>query len=240
MVAHFYIDNRETALKTTLMQVPSIATATTLANLDIGDVAIADGDSIRLLFERKSLADLTASIKDGRHREQKARLLEWRKEDLSRHIYYVIEGYTGADVAIVSSVINTMFRDKIPVILMHDTHATCTFFADIFTRFLNDPSRFFCQSTDSGTEAAYISQLKMKKNKNITPTNVFIFQLSQIPGISTKIATGIAAAHPSMSAFVRALDALPPAMRTAYVENIVVGEGRRVGKKTAQKIIEHI
>lgn len=239
----FYIDNRETALKTTLMQVPSIAASTTLVNLDIGDVAIADGDQTKLVFERKSLADLAASIKDGRHREQKARLLEWRKEDPTRQVYYVIEGYANAvacNATITSSVINTMFRDKIPVILMQDTQATCTFFTETFARFLEDPSRFFGEASSSGTEAAYISQLKMKKNKNITPTNVFIFQLSQIPGISTKIAAGIAATHPTMSDFVRALDALPESTRAAYVENIVVGEGRRVGKKTAQKIVEHI
>ena len=47
-------------------------------NRDIGDFIIkTDTDEIIMIFERKSLADLVASIKDGRYSEQSFRLSEY-------------------------------------------------------------------------------------------------------------------------------------------------------------------
>jgi len=256
---YVFLDNRETYLKERL-------TGVTCVNLDIGDVVVGisatdpSPDSLLMVFERKTLADLVASIKDGRHHEQKARLLEWRKGGPAaghrRRVYYVIEGWqpTSRDKMQVSAVINTLFRDDIAVILLKDAAETLAFFTETFARLMADPAKYGgggAAGTDphvaaggQDPEAAgvdYISQVKMKKNKNITPANVFVFQLSQIPGISTKIAQGIAATHPTMSAFVRALDAIEsPVAKAKYVEGIPIGDNRKVGKKTAIKILEHV
>jgi ERCC4-type nuclease len=59
--------------------------------LPIGDVVLEDnlGNTI-LIFERKTLYDLAASIKDGRYNEQSFRL---NKENIHNHnIVYIIEG----------------------------------------------------------------------------------------------------------------------------------------------------
>ena len=59
--------------------------------LPIGDVVLEDnlGNTI-LIFERKTLYDLAASIKDGRYNEQSFRL---DKENIHNHnIVYIIEG----------------------------------------------------------------------------------------------------------------------------------------------------
>jgi len=262
MALHFYVDNRESFLKERLMCARGLEGGVVkLANLDIGDVAVAkaaddtpkadDTNEFIGIFERKTMADLSASIKDGRHREQKARLLEWRKGREGRRVYYVIEGFgTAADRALVSSVMNTLFRDDIITLFMRDASETAEFFTEAFVRFLEDPAKYGMVTAGGGAAGSgigiadsYISQVKMKKNKNITPENVFVFQLSQIPGISTKIAMGIAAVHPTMSHFVRALDAYGTDLKAKvrYVENLPLEEGgRKVGKKTAAKIIEHI
>lgn len=58
--------------------------------LPIGDIIIADEKEDKLIIERKSIADLTASIKDGRYEEQSYRL-----NGLNHHnhnIIYLIEG----------------------------------------------------------------------------------------------------------------------------------------------------
>ena len=63
--------------------------------MDVGDYAIYDNDNDKLsntkvIFERKSLNDLVASIKDGRYNEQSARL---NSVSLHNHnIIYIIEG----------------------------------------------------------------------------------------------------------------------------------------------------
>ena len=59
-------------------------------NLPLGDVIIADDKEDKIIIERKSLADLSASIKDGRYNEQSYRL-----NGIPHHnhnIIYLIEG----------------------------------------------------------------------------------------------------------------------------------------------------
>lgn len=59
-------------------------------NLPLGDVIIADDIEDKIIIERKSLADLSASIKDGRYNEQSYRL-----NGIPHHnhnIIYLIEG----------------------------------------------------------------------------------------------------------------------------------------------------
>ena len=64
--------------------------------LDIGDAVIyLDETDIlnpnkQIIFERKALADLIASIKDGRYNEQSFRLDQYPIHN--HHIYYIIEG----------------------------------------------------------------------------------------------------------------------------------------------------
>ena len=55
--------------------------------LDMGDVLVRSG--WEWVFERKTLDDLAASIKDGRYREQKSRLLAHYPP---HRITYILEG----------------------------------------------------------------------------------------------------------------------------------------------------
>jgi len=58
--------------------------------LDIGDIIIADEKEEKIIIERKTIADLLSSIKDGRYEEQSYRL-----NGLTHHnhnIVYLIEG----------------------------------------------------------------------------------------------------------------------------------------------------
>jgi len=58
--------------------------------LPLGDIIINDGEKDLLIIERKSLSDLSASIKDGRYEEQSYRLKNlWHH---NHNIIYLIEG----------------------------------------------------------------------------------------------------------------------------------------------------
>jgi len=60
-------------------------------NLVIGDFIIKDdNENIVMIFERKTIADLISSIKDGRYREQSFRLSQLPLNN--HHIFYIIEG----------------------------------------------------------------------------------------------------------------------------------------------------
>ena len=43
-------------------------------NLDLGDIVIKYNNEVKYIFERKTIRDLSDSIKDGRYHEQKQRL----------------------------------------------------------------------------------------------------------------------------------------------------------------------
>jgi len=79
------IDQRENKIKNLLEEDENIE----YTNLDLGDFVFKIKDEIVLIIERKTVEDLAASIKDGRYREQKSRLLA----NFSKHqILYIIEG----------------------------------------------------------------------------------------------------------------------------------------------------
>ena len=59
-------------------------------NLPVGDIIIADNLEEKLIIERKTLADLASSIKDGRYAEQSYRLNGLSHPN--HNIIYLIEG----------------------------------------------------------------------------------------------------------------------------------------------------
>ena len=89
------IDTRETALlHQMLIQVSNIPVFKTIKvkteTLPIGDIIINDDNEDKIIIERKSIADLLSSIKDGRYEEQSYRL-----NGINHHnhnIVYLIEG----------------------------------------------------------------------------------------------------------------------------------------------------
>lgn len=97
------LDERETHLFEKCSQIqnnvktdgPSNQNTTTLSKrvLHLGDALITtDDDRTVLLLERKSLADLLASIKDGRYEEQSYRLMHADGLPQPHHIIYIVEG----------------------------------------------------------------------------------------------------------------------------------------------------
>ena len=98
-----------------------------VANLHIGDILVKNEDTTFLIIERKTINDYCASIKDGRNREQKKRLLS---KFTKNQIIYLVEGsldfvqskYNRVNSdTVVSSILNTMMRDGIHVFHTKDS-----------------------------------------------------------------------------------------------------------------------
>lgn len=89
------LDERETQLYDICLKLSGDSTTTTIVKqvLPLGDAVLketVDGPDL-IIFERKSLRDLLASIKDGRYEEQSHRLLH--SSDIpAHHILYIVEG----------------------------------------------------------------------------------------------------------------------------------------------------
>jgi len=92
MQVSIIIDNRETKLYTNLnerdLDIYKDKIIIEKRQLDIGDIHINFND-ITYIYERKTVNDLLSSVKDGRYKEQKHRLLA-----SSTNNNYIIEGDT--------------------------------------------------------------------------------------------------------------------------------------------------
>jgi ERCC4-type nuclease len=192
--------------------------------------------TLKLVFERKTLADLAASIKDGRYREQKQRL----KSTFPFHrITYIIEGSI-TDIndeksihginskAIVSSLLSSRYRDGFQVIHTANVKETMWYICELAERFSTPDKLTF--DTEHGSYAASV-KVKSKKSENVTKEVAYRMQLSQIPGLSMKIADDIANMYPSFRKLLEAIDE-----KGVKAFDKVAG----MGKARSKKIVEFI
>jgi len=210
--------------------------------LDIGDVSINIGE-IALLFERKTIDDLYASLVDGRFKEQKER-------SASYNMMYIIEGsnsYLDESSAnqkqkmITGSVINTMVRDRIPIVFTKDVNETVQFICCLWTRVVADPMKYVKEKGGEGKESSsYIHTLapSIKKKENVDPTTCFILQLACIPGISTKKAKVIVEtmAEKTMAQFCSSVSA---AKASGQKPEVFFKSVPGIGKGLAKTIYEY-
>ena len=191
--------------------------------LPLGDIIIHDPSQQKdiVLFERKSLNDLAASIQDGRYKEQSFRLTQ--STDFHNHnIIYIIEGdiarYNAKHTrisksALQSAMVSLLYYKGFSVIRTMNVGETAEFilhFADkvvkerslgpaipAYSNTLTATTLQFDDdaATDTATDATAerYSEVASKKEKRdyITRENIGEIMLAQVPGVSPKIATGI-------------------------------------------------
>ena len=204
----------------------SLATATAheikSERLPLGDIIIHDpaqGQQGRdiVLFERKSLNDLAASIQDGRYKEQSFRLTQ--STDFHNHnIIYIIEGDIArydakhsriSKSALQSAMVSLLYYKGFSVIRTMNVGETAEFilhFADkvakecaigptipAYSNTLPVTTLSCDDATTATATAERYSEVTSKKEKRdfITRENIGEIMLSQVPGVSPKIATGI-------------------------------------------------
>tara|TARA_A100001015_G_scaffold48600_1_gene53694 strand:- start:3362 stop:4063 length:702 start_codon:yes stop_codon:yes gene_type:complete len=226
------IDTREKKL---LPYFPDIETK----NLDIGDIQFITDEKINLVIERKTQDDLSASIKDGRHREQKLRLLNSNIPV----IIYIIEGNSNDNYISgiksdthISVILNTVFRDKLHVFRTLNIKETANLINKLFLKFKNN--EFESKTVE------YSSVIKVKKKSNLTPENCYIAQLSQIPGVSNTIAKCICDKYPTMSNLCDSYLKQNENQRKNLLEDLKIiqstGKSRKVGKVVSERIYNYI
>ena len=208
------IDNRERDLIVTCQKEKIEHTVETLplADIDIGGL---------FLFERKRVDDFAASIKDGRWREQKARMLAWRTQHPDCRVFYIIEGSMSRvslpKKTLFSAMTNTMLRDGIQVLRTASLVETALYL-QLFSAKCNQhlPSH-------SGIKAP---QSKRKRNEDHT----FLRMLMCIKGVSERVAEAIIAVYPNVAALQQQLQEDAQQLR-----NIAIGK-RKIGKKVIENL----
>jgi ERCC4-type nuclease len=183
---------------------PLLTVQTEKEQLPIGDILLRTDDNIdRLIIERKSIADLLSSIKDGRYEEQSHRLKHTSGLP-SHYVLYIIEGIlssiTLSEKKIVFSAISSLSYFKgFSVIRTASTQETAEvvyYMADKIQRSLNkgiQPAISISSTTEDSSPIieTYSSFVKKVKKENINENNIGEIMLCQIPGIQSKYATAI-------------------------------------------------
>jgi len=201
------IDNREHALIRALTELSAVFSTETLV---LGDVVIRHDDADLVVFERKAVADLVASIKDGRYGDQSLRL---SATTLHRHnIVYIIEGTLAAAGQMVYSALTSLLLYKgFSVLTTTNAKASARLIAGIFAKMqLNGAkSKPLCYVESQpgapalGTTADNI--VKLRKADNITIPLFARMVLCQVPNVSLKTAEAVLAHFGTLNALADAV-----------------------------------
>lgn len=193
------------------------------ATLDVGDIAFyamitdlsgavdlsgaAAPQQPLAVLERKTAEDLGASQKDGRYREQRARLLALRGGKTA--IAYLVEAPAWSpslsrtwckgkfnEVQLQQAIVRINLRYTIPVFMSSGLKETKQWIRRIAKSLVADPAVFQegVASTACAAAAAYTEAIHVKKADNATPERIFLSFLLAIPGMGKAAATALAEA----------------------------------------------
>ena len=154
-------------------------------NLHLGDFIIGN-----MIIERKSHQDLASSILDGRYKEQSNRLYEYIKENPDKKIIYFIEGnfdlyFKNHNIdkdRLISCIMSLFYEKGFFVIMTKHVNETSEFLIKFCMKYYEK----YCKNTSENISCMILHK---KKNAQITKENIGIIMLSNVPNISTHIAT---------------------------------------------------
>ena len=199
---------------------------------DVVTIDTSDNKSPQLVLERKTLADLAASLLDGRWREQKSRLLTYCAETSARP-GYIIEGSlqfppSRITAAAIRKLIHRLqFRYSISVLMTDDLVDTAGLIETLAEQLDQDPDAF-----RAPTEAKqYYEGVHVNKKANKEdPANFSRIVLMQCPGISAPMADAIMRDAGPRLADVMGRD-------EKMIAAIKVSEKRKVGPVVAKRLV---
>ncbi len=204
--------------------------------------------TVQIFVERKTIADVAASLKDGRWHEQKLRLVA-----SGARIIYVIEGYAFDEAkpvcgingkAIATMLWNAVMRDNIHIVHTKNVEQTACALAGLASRLHSGSTESWfgsCSKAAQELERRHqLSLLKCKRKDNITESTTFKMQLCTIPGISACKADAVCATlnvH-SMLQLVTLLNQQAGGGPSAFVQLLCKVPG--IGKCNAVNILQHL
>lgn len=221
-----YIDFRERSLydecKLIQSEFKDIQMETT--NLKIGDMMIN-----KVIIERKTWADLEASMKDKRYTEQSFRLQEAMKEGF--RIYYWIEGdlnkhHGGISHENLRKALFGIMEKGFFVLQTKDCKESARYLLELATKLPTEVLTY---------EEACITK---QKQKNLTRDNISLFMLSQIPSISMKTAQIIIGKYGHISELFRKLQENPNEFKDFSYDKD--GKPKKLNKNIIENLTEYI
>ena len=224
-----------------------------IENLNLGDIIFTDDDGKEIiLIERKSLEDLASSIMDGRYIEQSFRL---NNSNIHNHnIIYLIEGnlqvyrpYSKINKqSIYSAMCNLNIYKGYSLLRTINIQETSELIIRFFDKMIREKKNIPLykhgegvtnkynneENKQSNSSTEYVDVMKREKKSYITPDNIYIIMLCQIPNISSTSAKAILE-HYDYKTLLTNIDTID-----FTNVKIVSSDGRE--RKISKKIIENL
>ena len=234
--------------------------------LPIGDIILEYLGKEIIIIERKSAADLEASIKDGRYEEQSYRLSN--SEVHNHNIVYLIEGSLinrQNKQMLYSSMFSLNYSKGFSVLrstsIQETAYIICNMAYKLNKNMLENKMSYYknkevkevkevkeeandvdeTDNTDKNEhpETSYCSVVKKVKKDNITPENISEIMLCQIPGISSVSAIAIMLQFKTMQNLISSMKADPLCLNSITCMNSK-GHSRKLGKNIIANIIKFL
>jgi len=195
---------------------PNIKTSTVheikSERLPLGDIILHDTTQGQekdiVIFERKTLNDLAASIQDGRYKEQSFRLSQSAADTGfdTHNIIYIIEGDIAkyderrsriTKSALQSAMVSLLYYKGFSVIRTMNISETADFIVHFADKVAKEGA--LVNSNSGGAHATQVAETtsysdvaaKKEKRDYITRENIGEIMLAQVPGVSPKISAAI-------------------------------------------------
>ena len=234
--------------------------------LPLGDFIINNEETEKdiIIIERKTLNDLSASIKDGRYEEQSYRL---NGIDHPNHnITYLIEGSINQTKSVLSkertdktmlysAMFSICYYKGFTVMRSFDISETALMICNLASKIMKTKGKeLYYKSleqetileklelsnnsdTDSNTnmEKKYCNVVKKVKKDNITKDNISEIMLCQIPGVSSQTAYAIFDKFKNMNNLIKSIE-----NDKKCLNDICTIDSKQKSRKISKKTIENI
>jgi ERCC4-type nuclease len=201
--------------------------------LEVGDIWIGlSGETLLpggLCIERKEVKDLEGSLKDGRYREQRTRLLYHCQQTKARPLY-IIEGNLDAGWTTSKKVFQKVLsrlslRYGIPFLQTKDIKDTAALLQALQEQYTEDPTVFIIPETNVPYTELVGNSKKANRNANAASA-----MLQQITGVSDTMATALLRKFGSFSKVYEASQ--------KELAETKVSDKRKVGPAVAKRLWE--
>jgi len=195
--------------------------------LSVADFLVSDADgNVLLAIERKTAADLEASVRDGRLAEQRARMLEAYGERAA----YLIEGSLQlSDARIAGPLVGLVVRHRVPVFRTGDKRETVALLAHLVAA--AEKGRLH-RYTDAAPAAAADAP-----KKKVVGADAAVAMLACVSGVSEKAARAVLEVHGSVAGVVDAVRADARALTSISVNGRKLG---KAGEKIAGALVPQV
>lgn len=203
-------------------------------NLDVGDFSITNTSGYSIVIERKTLDDLSASIIDGRYKEQKLRLDSLRSNGV--FVLFIIENTAKTSKkgvphsTLLSAMLSTMLNGNFFVYRTKNLQETATVL-QLLQKNVNDGK----YSNAAHSLTLDYSAVHTKKSDNYTPKATYESMLSCVHGVSSNTARRISDLYPCLKDLMKAFEDTDESKRSNMLCNI-----DKIGPKISSRIFESL